>query len=379
MAIQLNETQIMTRDMVRKLAENEFAPKAAEIDREERFPWDNIKRLAEYGIFGINVPEKYGGTGADMIGHTLAVEEVARACCSTSVAVTTQALTMAPIILAGTHEQKLKFLTPLAEGRVLGSFGLTEPGAGSDAAGITTTAVKNGDSYILNGTKNFITNAGESQIYVIAASTDRSKGTKGISLFLVEKGTSGLSFGNKEQKMGIRGSVTREVVMTECRVPAENLLGLENQGFRVLMHTFNHTRPSIAAQAVGLAQGAFEASLRYVKERKQFGQTLGSFQMIQAMLADMATQIEAARLLVHLVASKIDAGEQNVSAYAAMAKMFASDTAMKVTTDSVQVHGGYGYTREYPVERMMRDAKILQIYEGTNQIQRLVISKALLA
>lgn len=378
MTIELSDIQIMTRDMARKLADKEFAPKAAEIDREELFPWDNIKRMAEYGLFGINVPEEYGGTGGDMVSHTLVIEEVARACCSTSVALTTQALTMAPILIAGSHEQKLKYATPLAEGKVLGSFGLTEPGSGSDSGSIKTFAVKEGNDYFINGTKCFITNAGESEIYVIVAKTDRSKGVKGISLFLVEKGNPGLTFGKKEDKMGIHGSVTREVILTDCRVSEENLLGIENEGFKVIMETFNHTRPCVGAQALGVAQGAFEASLQYVQERKQFGQTLSSFQIVQAMLADMATQIEAARQLIHLAASKIDRGDSDVARYASMAKMFASDVAMKVTTDAVQLHGGYGYSREYPVERMMRDAKITQIYEGTNQIQRVIISKSLL-
>jgi len=260
----------------------------------------------------------------------------------------------------------------------LGSFGLTEPGSGSDSGSIKTFAVKEGNDYFINGTKCFITNAGESEIYVIVAKTDRSKGVKGISLFLVEKGNPGLTFGKKEDKMGIHGSVTREVILTDCRVSEENLLGIENEGFKVIMETFNHTRPCVGAQALGVAQGAFEASLQYVQERKQFGQTLSSFQIVQAMLADMATQIEAARQLIHLAASKIDRGDSDVARYASMAKMFASDVAMKVTTDAVQLHGGYGYSREYPVERMMRDAKITQIYEGTNQIQRVIISKSLL-
>ncbi len=378
MTIRLTEEQKMLRKMTRELALEKFAPRAAEIDQTGEFPRDNVKLLAEYGLLGINVPEEYGGAGSDTLSHVIAIEEVARVCASTSVILTTQALAIAPVLLAGTDEQKKKYLTPMASGEVLGAFGLTEPGAGSDASRITTTATRDGDYYVLNGVKHFITNGGEAEIYTIIAMTNKSKGVKGISAFIVEKGTSGFSFGKKESKMGIRGSITRELIFENCRIPKENLLGKEGQGFKIAMQAFDHTRTGVAAQALGIAQGAFDAALEYSKQREQFGQPICEFQGIQFMLADMATQIEAARALVYQAAVAIDDHAEGLSKMSAMAKLFASDTAMKVTTDAVQIFGGYGYTTEYPVERYMRDAKITQIYEGTNQIQRIVIARNLI-
>ncbi len=378
MTIRYTEEQLMISQMTKELAQDKFAVTAAEIDQEGYFPWENVKLLSGYGLFGTNIPEEYGGSGSDTVSHSITIEEVARVCASTSVLLTTQALATAPLLIAGSDEQKKKYLMPMAQGKVLGAFGITEPGAGSDVAGITTTAIRDGESWVLNGNKCFITNAGEAEIYIIVAYTDKNKKTKGISLLIVEKGTQGLSFGKKEDKMGIRGSTTREVILENCRVPMDNLLGAEGQGFNILMKSFDHTRVGVGAQAVGIAQGALDIALEYAKSRYQFGKPIASFQGIEFMLADMATQIEAARQLVHLAASKIDEGEKSVAKYSSMAKMFASDVAMKVTTDAVQILGGYGFIREYPVERMMRDAKITQIYEGTNQIQRIIIAKQML-
>lgn len=371
------EEQELIRRTARSIAKEYIEPRAQEVDQQGIFPWDNIKVMAENGLFGVHVPEEYGGAGSDMISHVLVVEEIASACASTSVALTTQALAMAPFLIAGTEEQKKKYVTRLAQGEVLGSFGITEPGAGSDVSSIRTTAVRDGDHYILNGQKVFITNAGESEIYVFVTRTSEER-TKGITLFIVEKGTPGLSFGKAEDKMGIRGSVTREVFLEDVRVPKENVLGNEGEGFKILMNVFNETRPVVGAQATGIAQGALNYCLQYVKERKQFGRPISQFQMVQAKLADMAMEIEASRLLVHKAARMIDEGDPNVAAYSSMAKCFASDTAMRVTTNAVQLLGGYGYIKDYPVERMMRDAKITQIYEGTNEIQRVIIANQLL-
>jgi butyryl-CoA dehydrogenase len=373
----LTEEQEMIRKLARDIAREKIAPYAKHIDESGEFPWENIKRLAENGLFGVHVPEAYGGTGADMVSHVLVVEEIAAACASTSVALSTQALAIAPFLIGANEKQKTQYVKPLARGEVLGSFGITEPGAGSDVSALRTTAHKEGGGYVLNGQKVFITNAGESEIYVIVARTSEHR-TRGVSLFIVEKGTPGLSFGKKEDKMGIRGSVTREVLLENVWIPEENLLGGEGNGFHILMSVFNETRPVVGAQALGIAKGAFEYALQYVKERKQFGKRIFDFQMVQAMLSDMAMQIEASRLLVYQAAQMIDRNEKGVAPYSSMAKCYASDTAMKVTTDAVQLLGGYGYIKEYPLERMMRDAKITQIYEGTNQIQRLIIAKHLL-
>lgn len=373
----LTEQQEMIQDVAKRVAKDYLEPRAAEIDKTGEFPWENMKVMAENGLFGVHVPEEYGGVGSDMLSHVVVVEEIAKACASTSVALSTQALTLAPFLIAGTEEQKKKYVTPLAEGKVLGSFGITEPGAGSDVSSVKTSAVRDGDDFILNGQKLFITNAGESEIYVFVTRTSEER-TKGISLFIVEKGTPGLSFGKIEDKMGIRGSVTREVILEDVRVPKENLLGAEGEGFKILMEVFNETRPVVGAQATGIAQGAFEYCLNYVKERKQFGKPVAQFQMVQAMLADMAMKIESSRLLVHKAAKMLDNQDKNVIPYASMAKCFGSDTAMEVTTNAVQLIGGYGYIKEYPLERMMRDAKITQIYEGTNQIQRVIIANQLI-
>lgn len=373
----LTEQQEMIQKVARSIAKDHIEPRAKEVDESGEFPWDNIRVMAENGLFGVHVPEQYGGVGSDMISHVAVIEEIASACASTSVALSTQALTIAPFLIAATEEQKKKYVVPLASGEVLGSFGITEPGAGSDVSSIRTTAVPDGDDYILNGQKVFITNAGESEIYVFVTRTSDEK-TGGITLFIAEKGTPGLSFGKKEDKMGIRGSTTREVLLENVRVPKENVLGGEGKGFKILMNVFNETRPVVGAQATGIAQGAFDYCLNYVKERKQFGKPLHQFQMVQAQLADMAMKIESSRLLVQKAAGMIDRGDKKVVAYASMAKCFASDTAMEVTTDAVQLLGGYGYIKDYPVERMMRDAKITQIYEGTNQIQRVIIANQLI-
>ena len=374
----LTEQHSMIQSVARKIAEEVIAPRAKEVDEKGETPWENLKILAENGFFGIHVPEEYGGVGADMVSHVAVVEEIASACASTSVSLSTQALTLAPFLLAGTVAQKKKYVPPLASGQVLGSFGITEPGAGSDVSSVKTTAVREGDTYRLNGHKVFITNAGESEIYVFVTRTSESR-TEGISLIIVEKGTPGLTFGKKEEKMGIRGSVTCEVFLEDVIVPVENRIGEEGEGFKILMNVFNETRPVVGAQATGIAKGAYEHCLNYVIERKQFNKPLHHFQMVQSMLADMAMKIEASRLLVLKAAMMLDKKDPTVIANSSMAKCFASDVAMEVTTNAVQLLGGYGYVKDYPVERMMRDAKITQIYEGTNQIQRIIIAKQLLA
>jgi len=374
----LTEEQQMIKDLAKSIAKEKIEPRAMEVDRTGEFPWDNIKIMAENGLFGVHVSQEYGGAGSDMVSHVAVVEEIAAACGSTSVALSTQALTIAPFLIGASEAQKKKYVTPLAQGEVLGSFGITEPGAGSDVSSLKTTAVLDGEDYIINGQKVFITNAGESEIYVIVARTSEHR-TKGISLMIVEKGTPGLSFGKAEDKLGIRGSVTREVLLEDVRVPKENIIGKEGEGFKILMNVFNETRPVVGAQATGIARGAYEYCLNYVKERKQFGKAIHQFQMIQAEIANMAMKIEASRLLVHHAAQMLDSGkEKDVIAYASMAKCFSSDSAMDVTTDAVQLLGGYGYVKEYPLERMMRDAKITQIYEGTNQIQRVIIANQII-
>jgi len=374
----LTEEQRMIRDLVRKITEKKIIPTRAELDEEEKFPWEIMKVLADSDLFGLYIPEEYGGFGMGCLENCLVMEELSRGCCGVSVSFAATALGTYPILLHGTEEQKKKYLPDIAKGKKLAAFGLTEANAGSDAAGIQTTAVKDGDHYVLNGTKQWITNGGEAEVYTIIALTDKKKGIRGASAFIVEKDTPGFSFGKKEKKMGIRCSTTRELVFEGCRIPKENLIGKEGIGFIVAMRTLDMTRPGIGAQAVGLAQSALEAALEYSRQRKQFGQTISSFQAIQHMLADMATQIEAARALVYAAARAIDGGARNISKVSAMAKLFASDMAMKVTTDAIQIFGGYGYMREYPVEKMMRDAKIIQIYEGTNQIQRNVIALQLI-
>jgi butyryl-CoA dehydrogenase len=342
--------------------------------------------MAQSDLFAIFIPEQYGGTlqlpEGKKVGGVLdlciATEELSCACGGVAVCFAASALGSFPIILYGSEEQKKKYLPSLAKGEKLAAFGLTEPEAGSDASAIKTTAKKQGNSYILNGTKHFITNGGEAEIYVVIAMTDKSKGARGASAFIVEKGMPGFSFGKKEDKLGIRASVTRELIFNDCRIPKENLLAKEGFGFIASMKTFDLSRPGVAAQAVGIAQGALDLTVKYAKERQQFGKSISSFQGIQWMLADMATQIEAARALVYSSARMVDSGKTGVAKESAMAKLFASDTAMRVTTDCVQIFGGYGYMKDYPIEKYMRDAKITQIYEGTNQIQRNVIALQLI-
>ncbi len=379
MNFELTEEQNLIRDMVRSFAEAEVAPSARERDEEERFDRALMyDRLAELGLTGIVFPEEYGGAGADYISYAIAVEELSRVCGSTGVTLSAHlSLCANPIYMFGTEAQKQKFLVPLAKGEKMGAFGLTEPSAGSDAGGTKTTATKDGNDWILNGSKIFITNAGEAEIYVVLARSDKSaEKHRGISAYIVEKGTPGFSFGKKEAKMGIRSSPTMELVFDNCRIPGENLLGQEGQGFKVAMKTLDGGRIGIASQALGIAQGALDAAIAYTKDREQFNKPVASFQGVQFQLADMATQVEAARLLIYNAAYRASAG-LSYSQESAMAKLFASETAMRVTTQAVQLHGGYGYTREFPVERMMRDAKITEIYEGTSEIQRVVIGAAL--
>ncbi len=375
MNFELTEEQSLIRDMVRDFAENEIAPSAGERDEEERFDRALMfDKLAELGLTGIVFPEEYGGAGADYISYAIAVEELSRVCASTGVTLSAHlSLGTNPIYLFGTEEQKQKFLIPMAKGEKMGAFGLTEPAAGSDAGGTRTIAMREGNEYILNGTKIFITNAGDAETYVVMARTDKNaEKHHGISAFIVEKGTPGFTFGKKEKKMGIRSSPTMELVFENCHIPAGNLLGKEGEGFKVAMKTLDGGRIGIASQALGIAQGALEEAVRYAKERKQFDHPISSFQGVMFQLADMACQVEAARLLVYQAAYKASNGQSYTQA-SAMAKLVASETAMKVTTQAVQILGGYGYTREFPVERMMRDAKITEIYEGTSEIQRLVI------
>ncbi len=377
MNFELTKSQQLFRQMIRDFAEREVKPLAAEIDETERFPEENVRKMAELGIFGIPVPKEYGGAGGDNVMYSMAVEELSRVCGTTGVIVSAHtSLCVAPILEHGTEEQKRKYLPRLASGEWLGAFGLTEPNAGTDASAQQTMAVDEGEEWVLNGSKIFITNAGEAHVYVVMAMTDKSKGTKGISAFIVEKGTPGFTFGKKEMKMGIRGSATRELIFENCRIPKANLLGRLGGGFGIAMKTLDGGRIGIAAQALGIAQGAMDETVRYTKERKQFGKSIGDFQNTRFQMADLQTKVEAARLLVRSAAWKKDT-KQPYSVDAAMAKLFAAETAMEVTTKAVQFHGGYGYTREYPVERMMRDAKITEIYEGTSEVQRMVISGAL--
>lgn len=374
MDFSLNKTEQLFLQMIRSFAENEVKPLAAEIDDEERFPVETVEKMKKIGLFGIPVPKEYGGQGGTNQMYSMAVEELSRVCATTGVVVSAHtSLCVAPILENGTEEQKQYYIPKLASGEWLGAFGLTEPNAGTDAAMQQTTAVLDGDSWVLNGNKIFITNAGYAHVYVIFAMTDKSLGTKGISAFIVEKGTPGFSFGKKEKKMGIRGSATCELIFENCRIPKENLLGKEGKGFVIAMKTLDGGRIGIASQALGIAQGAMDETVRYTKERKQFGKSIAAFQNTQFQMADLETKVQAARLLVRSAAYKKDNGIP-YSADAAMCKLFAAETAMEVTTKAVQFHGGYGYTREYPVERMMRDAKITEIYEGTSEVQRMVIA-----
>jgi len=370
----LTDEQKMLQELARKIAQEKIRPVAAKYDQSEEFPWEIIKVLAQSDLFAIFVPSEYGGIGGGVLDLCIATEELSRACGGIAVCFAASALGTFPIILFGNEAQKKKYLPCLASGKKIAAFGITEPEAGSDVAAIKTTAKKQGNYYLLNGTKHFITNGGEAEIYTIIVMTDKIKGARGASAFIVEKDTPGFTFGKKEDKLGIRASSTRELIFTDCKVPAENLLSKEGMGFIVTMKTFEMSRPGVAAQAVGIAQGALDVAVKYAKERQQFGKSISSFQGIQWMLADMATQVEAARALVYACAKEIDAGCKDVGKDSAMAKLYASDVAMKVTTDAVQILGGYGYMRDYPAEKYMRDAKITQIYEGTNQIQRNIIA-----
>lgn len=374
----LSEEHLMVRNLVRKIALEKVMPVRAELDEKEQFPWEILKVLAESDLCGLYIPEEYGGFGQSVMAFCLATEELSRVCGGVGVTFAASALGSTPILLFGTEEQKKKYMPPIAAGKKLAAFGLTEANAGSDAGGLETTAVKDGDYYIINGTKQWITNGGEAETYTVIAITDKTKGPRGATAFIIEKGTPGFDFGKKEKKMGIRCSATRELVFQNCRVHKSQILGREGMGFIVAMKTLDLTRPGIGAQAVGIAQGALDEAIKYAKERIQFGKPIITIQVIQHMLADMATQIEASRALVYSVAKAIDKGAKDYTKEASMAKLFASDTAMFVTTQAVQILAGYGYMREYPVEKMMRDAKITQIYEGTNQIQRNQIGLSLI-
>ncbi len=374
----LTEQQVMIQDICRQVAREKIKPIRERYDESNEFPHEILKVFAQADLCGLYIEEKYGGMGGGVMDLCVAVEELSKVCSGTALSVAATALGTFPIILYGNDEQKQKYLPRIAKGEALAAFGLTEANAGSDAGSIATTAVRDGDFYVLNGTKQWITNGGEAEIYSVVAKTDKAKGPRGASAFILEKGMPGFTFGKKENKMGIRASATRELVFQDCRVPKANLLGKEGLGFIVAMKTFDTSRPGVAAQALGIAAGALDEAVQYSRQRRQFGKPICSFQGIQFLLADMATQVEAARVLVYQAARYIDTGAKDVAKISAMAKLFASDTAMRVTTDAVQVFGGYGYMKEYPVEKMMRDAKITQIYEGTNQIQREVIGLSLI-
>ena len=383
----LSKKHEMARQLFKDFAENEVKPLAQEVDETESFPRATVEKMAKYGFLGIPVPKEYGGQGCDILTYAMCVEELSKVCGTTGVIVSAHSsLCIDPILTYGTEEQKQKYIPDLASGKKLGAFGLTEPGAGTDAQGQQTKAVLDGDEWVLNGSKCFITNGKEADVYIVIAVTGkiekRGRMQKEISAFIVEKGTPGFTFGTKEKKMGIRGSSTYELIFTDCRIPKENLLGAKGKGFAIAMHTLDGGRIGIAAQALGLAEGALETTINYVKERKQFGRSIAQFQNTQFQLADMATKVEAAKMLVYKAARKKDEFKTNpkisYSVEAAQAKLYAAEVAMEVTTKAVQLHGGYGYIREYDVERMMRDAKITEIYEGTSEVQRMVISGALL-
>ena len=383
----LSKKHEMARSLFKEFAENDVKPLAQEVDETEKFPTGTVEKMAKYGFLGIPVPKELGGQGCDILTYAMCVEELAKVCGTTGVIVSAHtSLCVDPILTFGTPEQKEKYVPDLASGKKLGAFGLTEPMAGTDAQGQQTKAVLDGDEWVLNGSKCFITNGKEADVYIVIAVTGkvekRGRTMKEISAFIVEKGTPGFTFGVKEKKMGIRGSSTYELIFTDCRIPKENLLGKQGKGFNIAMHTLDGGRIGIAAQALGLAEGALETTIAYVKERKQFGRSIAQFQNTQFQLADMATKVKAAQLMVYRAALKKDeyqAGAKvSYSVEAAMAKLYAAEVAMEVTTKCVQLHGGYGYIREYDVERMMRDAKITEIYEGTSEVQRMVISGALL-
>ncbi len=370
-----SEEQKMLKDLCRQIAEEKIRPHSKEWDEQEEFPSEIMQILAQSDLFSLCIPEAYGGMGTNLLNLCIATEELSRVDGGVATSYAASFLGMFPILLYGTEEQKKKYLPQLASGKQMAAFALTEPEAGSDASAVTTKAVKKGNKYILNGVKHFITNGGDAGIYTVIAVTDKAKGPRGISAFILEKGMPGFSFGKKEEKLGIRASSTRELIFTDVEVSPENLLGgKEGLGFIATMKTFDYSRPGVAAQAVGIAQGALELAVEYAHKRVQFGQKISSFQGIQWMLAEMATKTEAARALVYAIAQAADRGEKNLGTASAAAKFFASDVAMQVSTDAVQIFGGYGYMRDYPVEKFMRDAKITQIYEGTNQIQRSIVA-----
>lgn len=378
MDFSLTKKQLMVRKLMREFAENEVEPLAAEVDEQERFPEETVEKMKKYGMLGIPIPKEYGGAGGDYLSYVMAVEELSKKCATTGVILSAHtSLGCGPILKFGTEEQKQKYLVPLAKGEKLGGFGLTEPNAGTDSAAQQTTAYLDGEEYVLNGSKVFITNGGKADVYVIFAMTDKSLGNRGISAFIVESTTPGFSIGKIEHKMGIKGSSTAELIFKDCRVPKENLLGAYNGGFKIAMNTLDGGRIGIAAQALGIAQGAMDECIKYMKQRVQFGKPLSAFQGLQWMLAEMETKVNAARYLVYNAAYAKE-HQKVFSKEAAMAKLYASQVAMDVTTKAVQIHGGYGYTREYPIERMMRDAKITEIYEGTSEVQKMVISGSLL-
>jgi alkylation response protein AidB-like acyl-CoA dehydrogenase len=376
-AFYLTDDQRMIRDLARKIARERIAPHAAHYDETETYPEESMRAIVESGLFGIWVPEEYGGSAMGCLALSLVSEEIAAACAATATQYLDQPLGGLPILLAGNDEQKKKYLPRLATGELLSAYSLSEPGAGSDAAGLRTTAVRKGDHYVLNGSKQWCTNGDHADVITVFATVDPSQRAKGVTAFLVEKDTPGFTVGKKERKLGIRASPTVALHFTDCAVPVEQRLGAEGEGFRLAMRTLDITRPATGSMAVGIAQAALDAAVGYARERQQFGQPIAAFQGIQFMLADMAMAVHGARLMVHHCARQVDAGVTDNTLEASMAKCFAADAAMKVTIDAVQVFGGYGYTREYPVERYMRDAKIMQIYEGTNQIQRVIIAKAL--
>lgn len=374
----LTDEQKMIKELAHKVAQEKIIPIRAKYDEEQEFPEEIVKIFAQSDLCGVYIDTKYGGLGGGVFELCLVTEELSRACGAIALTVAATALGTYPIILAGNEQQKQKYLPDIASGKKLAAFAITESGAGSDVSAMQVTAKKEGDYYVLNGTKQWISNGGVADIYTVIAITDKSKGPRGASALIVEKGTPGFSFGKKENKLGIRASSTMELVFEDCKVPKENILDREGKGFLIAMKNFDHSRPGVGSQALGIAQGALDEAIKYSRERLQFGQPISSFQAIQHMLADMATQIEAARALVYSTARAVDAGVEKFSKESAMAKLFASDVAMKVTVDAVQILGGYGYMKEYPVEKMMRDAKITQIYEGTNQIQRNIIAQALI-
>ncbi len=378
-AYRLTEEQVLLRDSVRELAAERIAPRAAEVDRSGEFPWDVKELLAAQDILGLPFPERYGGLGADLLTVCLAVEEIARACVTSSLILAVQELGSLPLLLAGDADQHARWFPDLAAGRALIAFALTEAAAGSDAAATRTRAVREGDDYVIDGSKRFITHGSVAELVSVFVVTDpEAPRHRNLSCFIVEKGTPGFSVGRLEHKMGIRGSPTAELLFDGVRVPAANRVGAEGEGFSIAMRTFERSRPAIAAQAVGLAQGALDVAARYAAERLQFGRPIGELQMVQALLADMDAAVESARAVTYAACSAVDGGAPDAARWASVAKLVAGDAAMRVTTDAVQVLGGYGYLEEFPVERMMRDAKITQLYEGTQQIQRLVVARSLL-